>query len=181
LGRFEHLSDETIHRGYVIDLVKSSFRAPDGSTIERDVVRHPGAVSVVPLLETEEVVLVSQFRAPLQRTLIEIPAGKRDVAGEEPALTAQRELAEEVGLQANSLTKLLVFHNSVGFSDEESHVYLGQDLSEVPSDRQGVEEENMEILRVPLDEAISMVYSGEITDGKTVIGLLATSAHIGAR
>ncbi len=179
MGRFTHVGDELLHSGHVIDLQRATFRAPDGTLIERDVVNHPGAVSVVPLLDSGEVVLVRQFRAPLQREMLEIPAGKRDVQGEPPEVTAGRELEEEVGLRPSHLEKLAVFHNSVGFSDEESHVYLGTGLSEVDSDRQGPEEEAMEVLRVPLGDVRRMISAGEITDAKTVIGLMLTLDKLG--
>jgi 8-oxo-dGTP pyrophosphatase MutT (NUDIX family) len=169
---FTHLGDEPLFEGHVISLYRARFRGPDGGEFEREVVRHPGAVSVVPLTDDGRVVLVRQFRAPLDRFLLEIPAGKRDVAGEPPEETARRELAEEVGLVATRLTPLVVFHNSVGFCDEESHVFLGTGLVETERDLQGVEEEHMDEVRVPLADTPAMIASGQITDGKTVIGLL---------
>jgi ADP-ribose pyrophosphatase len=177
---FEAVGEELLHSGHVIDLYRCRFRAPDGTEIDRDVVRHPGAVSVVPLHDDGRVVLVRQFRAPLGRELIEIPAGKRDVAGEPPEVTARRELVEEVGLEAGRLEHLATFHNSVGFSDEESHVFLGTDLRPVAHDRQGVEEEHMEVLEVHLEDVAAMIAAGEITDAKTVIGLLATIERRGS-
>lgn len=176
---FEQLGEELVHRGHVIDLVRTRFAAPDGSEIERDVVRHPGAVSVVPLLASGEVVLVRQFRAPFAREFLEIPAGKLDVSGEEPRAAARRELVEEVGLEPGHLEHLVTFHNSVGFCDEESHVYLGTGLHEVPADRQGVEEQHMEVVRVDLPDAVDLIAAGAITDAKTVIGLLATADRVG--
>jgi len=168
---FRHLGDDLVHRGHVISLYRSSFEAPDGTRFERDVVRHPGAVAVVPVDADGDVVLVRQYRAPLDRFLLEIPAGKRDVAGEAPEVTAARELAEEVGLAAGELRLLATFHNSVGFSDEESLVYLGTGLRPAPMDRQGVEEEHLQVVRFPLAEAPERIAAGEVTDAKTVIGL----------
>lgn len=172
-GTFRHLGDEVLHRGHVITLQLSRFTAPDGTEFEREVVRHPGAVSVVPLHDDGSVVLVRQFRAPLGRSVLEIPAGKRDVAGEPPEETARRELVEEIGLEPSKLELLARFHNSVGFCDEESHVFLGTGLREAERDRQGVEESFLEEVRLPLEEAVSMISGGEITDAKTVIGLTA--------
>lgn len=170
-GGFSHLSDEVVHEGHIISLYRSRFVAPDGTEFERDVVRHPGAVSVVPLLESGEIVLVRQYRAALDRMMLEIPAGKRDVVGEPPEETAARELVEEVGLRPRTLRRLAVFHNSVGFSDEESHVYLGTDLTEAATDRQGIEEAYLEVVRVPLADTPALIAAAEITDAKTVIGL----------
>ena len=136
-GSFEHLGDQLLVEGHVVSMFRSEFRAPNGEAFSREVVRHPGAVSVVPLLDDGDVVLVRQYRAPLDRFLLEIPAGKRDVAGEPPEETARRELAEEVGLVAAELVPLTVFHNSVGFCDEESHVFLGTGLSRTEVDQIG--------------------------------------------
>lgn len=171
MSGFRHLGDVVLHDGHVISLSRSTFEAPDGSTFERDIVRHPGAVSVVPLLDDGDVVLVRQYRAAVDEMLLEIPAGKRDVPGEATEVTAQRELVEEVGFRAGRLDLLVRFRNSVGFSDEESFVYLGRDLTEAPMDRQGIEESYMEIVRVPLTATPAMIRDGSITDAKTVIGL----------
>jgi len=175
---FRHLDDTLLHEGHVISLSRSRFEAPDGTVFERDVVRHPGAVSVVPLLDNGEVVLVRQYRAAIDQMVLEIPAGKRDVPGEDPELTAQRELVEEVGLSADQLELLARFHNSVGFSNEFSYVFLGVGLREAPMDRQGIEESFMEIVRVPLVEAPRMIAEGMITDAKTVIGLTLAAARL---
>ncbi len=171
---FRHLGDDLIHNGYVIDLYTSRFAAPDGTEFRRDVVRHPGAVSVVPMLDDATVVLVEQYRAPLDRTMWEIPAGKRDVAEEPIEDTARRELIEEVGLAPGRLELLACFHNSVGFCDEESYVFLGEDLTEVPMDRQGIEENEMRTVLVRLDDVPELMAAGRITDAKTVIGLTTT-------
>ena len=179
MAGFRHLRDDLVHEGWVIRLFTSTFEAPDGTEFRRDVVRHPGAVSVVPLQADGTVVLVRQYRAAVDAMVLEIPAGKRDVAGEAPELTAERELAEEVGLAAGRIELLSTFHNSIGFSDELSYVFLAQDLTEVPTDRQGVEEAYLEVLEVPLAEAVAMVHAGEITDAKTVIGLTMAHARTG--
>lgn len=178
-NRFVHLGDELLAEGHVVSMYRSSFRAPDGREFQREVIRHPGAVSVVPLLDDGDVVLVRQFRAPLDRFVIEIPAGKRDVVGEPLEETARRELVEEVGLTADDLTLLATFHNSVGFCDEESHVFLARGLHRTDRDLQGIEEEHMELLRVPLVDVDAMIASAEITDAKTVIGLLLARRHMG--
>jgi len=171
-GGFSHLRDDLVADGHVVSMYRSTFRAPDGEEFQRDVVRHPGAVSVVPLLDDGNVVLVRQYRAALDRFLLEIPAGKRDVADEPPEETARRELVEEVGLLPGVLVPLAVFHNSVGFSDEESHVFLATDLRAAERDLQGIEEQHMSEERIPLVDVPDMIASGAITDAKTVIGLL---------
>lgn len=168
---FRPLGDELVHHGYVIDLVKARFATPDGSVMERDVVRHPGAVSVVPLWDDGSVTLVSQFRAPFGREMIEIPAGLRDVADETLEECGRRELREEVGILADELAQLVVFNNSVGFTDEEGTIFLATGLHPGERDAMGVEERHMEILRVPLADALAMIGDQRITDAKTIIGL----------
>jgi 8-oxo-dGTP pyrophosphatase MutT (NUDIX family) len=156
----------------LISVATASFSAPDGSGFERDIVHHPGAVSVVPVVdEGTAVLLVRQYRAAVDGVLLEIPAGKRDVADEPPALTARRELEEEVGMRAGRLEKLAEFYNSPGFCDEHSHVFMALDLSPCPPSAQGIEEEHMTIERVSLEDVPGLVSGGQIVDAKTIIGL----------
>ena len=178
-GGFRRVHEEVVHEGFVITLAVGTFEAPDGSTFIRDVVHHPGAVSVVPVHDDGTVSLVTQYRAAIDGDLLEIPAGRRDVPGEPPEQTAHRELKEEIGLRAGRLDLLAEFLNSPGFSDEYSHVYLGQDLTEVPLDLQGIEEQHMTTRRVPLDDVPAMISRGEIIDGKTIIGLTLALRHLG--
>jgi 8-oxo-dGTP pyrophosphatase MutT (NUDIX family) len=176
---FRRTGERVLHRGSTISLAVGTIVAPDGTTYERDIVHHPGAVSVVPLLDDGTVVLVRQYRAALDAELLEIPAGKRDQPGEPPETTAARELAEEVGLAAASLELLAEFHNSPGFSDERSFVYLGRDLTPVPADLQGVEEQHMSIEHHGLDEVPTLIADARITDAKTIIGLTLTLRRLG--
>ena len=172
-GAFRRLGEHELYRGPLITVARGTFEAPDGSTFQRDVVHHPGAVSVVPLLgaESGEVLLVRQYRAPVDRVLLEIPAGKRDVAAERPTDTARRELIEEVGQRAGRLELLAEFYNSPGFCDEHSFVYLALDLSPAESAAQGVEEQHMTVELVELDDAPALIRRGAIIDAKTIIGL----------
>jgi len=179
VAAFEPVRETTIYEGYRIRVARAELRAPDGSTIERDVVHHPGAVAVVPLHDDGTVTLVEQYRAALGHDLIELPAGIRDVPGEPDAITANRELAEEVGLLAGELEHLVTFHNSPGFSDESLAIFLGTHLEPVPHRRQGPEEEAMQVHRLPLADALAMVDDGRITDAKTIIGLRETARRRG--
>jgi 8-oxo-dGTP pyrophosphatase MutT (NUDIX family) len=174
---FTKRGEREVWSGAVISVVQGTFVSPSGATFERDMVHHPGAVAVVPV-DGDEVVLVRQYRAAVDLEILEIPAGKRDVAGEAPEITAQRELAEEVGQTAGRLVKLAEFYNSIGFSDELSHVFLGTDLTPVPDDRQGEEEEHMTVERIRLDDVPALVAAGELVDAKTVIGLLMAREHL---
>ena len=165
MGRpFELVSEEQIAEGFRFTVARATFRATDGSTFERHIVHHPGAVGVIPLHDDGTVTLVTQYRAALDRDLIEVPAGIRDVEGEDDATTAARELVEEAGLEAGHLELLARFHNSPCFSDENVALYLATDLRPVPHDPQGIEEEAMVIERVPLAEALADIDAGRITD-----------------
>lgn len=176
---FRRTAERLVHEGWAIKVMVAEFETPEGDIVTRDIVRHPGAVSVV-ALDGDEVVLVRQFRAPAEEELLEIPAGKRDVPGEPPAETALRELAEEVGFTTSTpLVPLAEFYNSVGFSDEYSYVFLATDLEPVPLDRQGPEEQHMTIERWKLDSIGEAITSGQIKDAKTVVGLLAALRHLG--
>jgi 8-oxo-dGTP pyrophosphatase MutT (NUDIX family) len=151
-------------------------RSLDGELLERHVVRHPGAVVVVPLDADDNVVMVRQYRVAADRALLEIPAGKRDVAGEAPEATAARELEEEVGMRPGELRLLCEFYNSPGFCDEYTHLFLATDLVETERDAVSAEEAAMEIERVPLDAFDELIARGEVVDAKTIVGVYATRA-----
>lgn len=167
---FRRLREEPRFQGTLISVGTGTFEAPDGTRFERDVIHHPGAVSVVPLVGGE-VILVRQYRAAVDAELLEVVAGKRDVAGEPPEETARRELAEEVGMTAGRLELLAEFYNSPGFCDEHSFVFLGRDLQPTPLEAHGIEEHYMTIERVALADVGAMIRRGEIIDAKTIIGL----------
>lgn len=174
-GWFETVSSERPYEGGFFSVRSDEVRMPDGGTARRDVVEHTGAVAVVPIMDDGTVVLLRQYRHPIGGYAIEIPAGKLDVDGEDVAGAAQRELAEEIGHHAGRLDKLLTFHNSVGWTDEVTHLFVGRDLEGVdrPSGFEAKgEEADMEILRLPMDACLEMIADGSITDAKTVIGLL---------
>jgi len=147
--------------------------SPDGESFDRAVVRHPGAVAVVPLDADGHAVLVRQYRAAVDQLLLEIPAGKRDVDGEPVETTAERELEEEIGCRPGRLVGLGTFYNSPGFCDEHTHLFLGLDLEDVERDGQlRHEEAAMTVERVSLDAVPRLIANGEIIDAKTIIGLL---------
>ena len=183
MADFRKVGEEIVFRGHLISVAKGTFEDPGGDRFERDLVHHPGAVSVVPVFEYRRtVLLVRQYRAAVDRLLLEIPAGKRDVDGEDPELTAARELEEEVGMRAGRLEKLAEFFNSPGFCDEHSFVYLATGLEQAEISAQGVEEEHMTVEEVALDEVPSLVAQGELVDAKSIIGLaLAREALAGRR
>lgn len=178
---FRKLDEKVVHKGNMLSFSVGTFEAPDGHRFERDLVHHPGAVVMVPYDDrTGEVVFVRQYRAPLDKELLEVPAGKRDVVGEPPEITAARELAEETGLEACRWELIGHFYNSPGFSDEESWCYLARDLMDVPDGRHGIEEQHMTVERLPLAEACAQVRTGDITDAKTIVGLFLAEKMLSA-
>ncbi len=169
---FSPVGETLIHSGAVVDFHRLVIRDRDGNRFERDVIRHPGAVSIIPYDGTN-VTLVRQYRAAIDGDLYEIPAGKRDVGGEAPDITARRELAEEVGLEATEVELLVNLFHSPGFCDEYGFVFVARGLSPVPVQREGPEERAMTLHTMPLDDAVAMCLDGRITDSKSMIGLMA--------
>ncbi|MCU1453566.1 MAG: hypothetical protein JWN46_1712 [Acidimicrobiales bacterium] len=173
MAGFRHLSDTLILDLHRIRVVRATFEAPDGTTFERDVIRDKRVVAMVPILDDGTAVLVRQYRGPIDAELLEIPAGLCDVDGEDdPLVTAQRELAEEVGKHAAHLEQLAMIHQTPGISDEHAFIYLATGLTDVDHDPQGPEEQHMTIETVALADVPAMIADGRLTDAKTIIGLL---------
>jgi 8-oxo-dGTP pyrophosphatase MutT (NUDIX family) len=176
------VAESMVHQGYVWHVATAEYEAPDGRRFHRDIVRSPGAVGVVPLIFDAEgnpsVVLVSQYRPPHEKSIIEIPAGMRDIEGEDTAEVARRELIEDAGLHAGHVELLTEIYPSPGMTDSVTSIYLATQCTPVPTDRQGPEEDFMEVLHVPLTDALAMIDAGEIRDAKTVIGLLMTDRRL---
>ncbi len=175
---FRKVGEELIHQGGVVAFYDATFEGPDGTVFHRDVVKHPGAVSVVAVDDEGYVVMVRQFRAAMEADLLEIVAGKRDVPGEPPEVTAARELEEEAGLVAETWVKLAEVAHSPGFADEVNHVYLATDLTATATQTQGIEEAFMTIERVRLADAVALITDGRIIDAKSIIGLLLTRERL---
>jgi len=169
-GDFTVIGTEVIHDGAVVRTERLEIRTPDGDVVQREVARHPGAVAVV-AIHDGDVVLVRQYRAALDEYLVEIPAGKRDIEGEDPAVAARRELVEEVGLECESLELLGPFVPAAGFCDERLLIYAATSCREVPRQVDGVEEAHSEVLRVPVGDIVGWLATGRLTDAKTIIGL----------
>jgi ADP-ribose pyrophosphatase len=163
------VSGEVVYRGTFFAMHRDVVRLPDGSQAVRDYIRHPGAVLILPLLPDGRVVLERQFRYPLARAFIELPAGKKH-AGEDPLETAKRELLEETGYVASEWTRLGVIHNAIGYSDEGIELYLARGLEKRTAKLD--HGEFLEVFEASLEEAIAMVRDGRITDAKTIAALL---------
>ncbi len=158
-----------IYRGRKIDLALQPVRLLDGSTADREVVVHRGAVALVPMVDRDHVCLIKNYRYAVGRTLLEIPAGTLD-PGESPDDTAPRELAEETGYRAGSIRRVADWLVSPGVMDERMYLYLCEDLQPGPTDHQP--DERLEPVIVPWSEALRMALVGEIDDAKTKLALL---------
>ncbi|TFE29925.1 NUDIX domain-containing protein [Cohnella luojiensis] len=165
----ETIESKPIFQGRIISLQVDTVRLPNGETATREIVRHPGAVAVIAIVDNKMLV-VEQFRKALEKAQVEIPAGKLD-AGEEPEAAALRELEEETGYRARSIVHLQSFSTSPGFAEEIIHLYFTDDLEqgEVHLD----EEEFLTCEAITLDQALQYIQDGRICDAKT---LLAVSA-----
>lgn len=153
---------------------------PDGDTAEREVVSHIDAVAVVPLTPDDDVVLLRQYRHPVGGYQLELPAGILDEPDEAPEEAARRELAEETGMGVGELVPLVRFANSAGWTDEHTTVFWGRDV--VPASRPDgfeatAEEADMQVVTLPWSEALARARRGELTDAKTLIGILAVAAR----
>jgi ADP-ribose pyrophosphatase len=175
VSKHDHLYEKTIasqsiYEGRIIKVKVDEVLLPNGHTAKREIVNHQGAVAVLPLTDDGKMVAVRQFRKPLERTIVEIPAGKLE-PGEEPLACASRELEEETGYQAKHFDHLSSFYTSPGFADELLHVYIATGLTKGES--RPDEDEFVDVLELTLEEAHELHRSGEIRDAKTVTALFA--------
>jgi len=164
----KRLEGQTRYLGRIISVEDDLVELPDGKMSAREVVRHPGAVVILPVLDSGEVVMVWQYRYPIGRHSMEFPAGKLE-KGEKSDATARRELLEETGYVAGSLAKAMTLHSSVGFCDEELDVFLATDLRHEGSE--GIDGEFVHVVVLTLEEGIAAMREGSITDSKTVASL----------
>jgi len=163
------LAGEEVFSGRLLKVHRDRVRLPDGGEAVREYIRHPGAVAIVALLDDGRVVLERQFRYPLARDFIEIPAGKLE-PGEAHLETARRELLEETGYVAADWRRLGLVHNAIGYSDEGIELWLARGLEQRGQKLEAGE--FLEVFSLPLAEARAMVRDGRITDVKTIAGLL---------
>ena len=168
IERIDH--EERVFSGKLVKVNRLDVTLPDGRPAMREAIRHPGASAIVPVDAEGNVTLVRQFRAPIGRVLLEIPAGKLDHTGEDRAEAAKRELREETGLSAGKWTHLTDIVTTPGFCDEVISIYLAEELTRGETDPD--EDEFLNIVKMPLSELTERVMRGEIADSKTIIGAL---------
>ena len=172
------VESEVVHRGRYLEVRVETTERADGSRHRRDVVRHPGAVAIAALDDADRLLLVRQWRQPAGRTLLEIPAGTLDRdpatgAIEDPELASRRELEEETGYRAGSWERLGAFWTAPGFASELMHLYLATDLVAAGPGRLAPDaDEALELVRLPLGDALAAADRGDILDAKTLLGIL---------
>lgn len=163
------LSSKEVYRGRVVSLRLDQVRLPDGREATREVVEHHGAVAIVPIDDDGQVLLVRQFRTPVGKALLEIPAGSLD-EGEDPHAAAQRELQEETGYSADVLEPLVSFYSAPGYCTEMIYLYQAKGLR--PNAATADDDENIVVERMSLLQALELVRIGDISDAKSIIGLM---------
>jgi ADP-ribose pyrophosphatase len=174
--REKQLESTQLYDGRVVKLYVDVVELPNGKTAKREVIRHPGAVAIVPITAEGKIILIRQFRYAAGRAMLEIPAGTLE-PGEDPDLCAERELQEEIGQSAKRLEKLGGIFLAPGYSSEYIHLYLAQDLYE--SRLEADEDEFITASEYTFEQALAFVTSGQIADAKTITSLYLAQARLG--
>ena len=175
------VGDPSYLRGVLVTLRTDQVQMPDGDLAQRDVIEHPGAVAIVALDGDGQVLLIRHYRHPVGHLLWEIPAGLRDVDGEDPRATAERELLEEAGYRARDWHELADFFSSPGILTERVRVFLARDLTFVPESERGGhvpehEEAHLLVRWAPLHQAVRLFLAGDLHNGVTAVGILSAYA-----
>jgi ADP-ribose pyrophosphatase len=165
-----------VRRGFRVEPTTERVELPNGTLLDIDIVRHPGAAAVVPFVSASDVLLIRQYRHAAGGMLLEVPAGKLD-PGETPEACAARELAEEAGQRAGRLVRTGAIWTTPGFCDERIHLFAAFDLEPVP--RSPDDDELIEVLQLSLDEALGLVFGGELSDAKSALALVQAARHVG--
>ncbi|WP_066371667.1 NUDIX hydrolase [Neobacillus fumarioli] len=161
------LHSEKIFSGKIIKLELQEVQLPNGKTSKREIIKHPGAVAILAVTDDNKIVMVEQYRKALERTIVEIPAGKLE-KGEEPKSCALRELEEETGYECESLELLTSFYTAPGFADELIHIYLAKGLKKKENAAELDEDEFVNLQELTLDETLQYVKDQKIYDAKTI-------------
>ncbi len=171
----QKVKSRIIFKGGIIDLYLDKVKLPNGKIATREKVSHPGAVGIVPITEKGNILLVKQFRYPVKKVLMEIPAGKID-KGEIPLECAKRELKEETGAAGGKLIHLKTFYSSPGFCNEIMHLFMAEGFkkgNKCPED-----DEFLEIVEIKMEDSLSFIESGRLKDAKTIIGILLAQNYL---
>lgn len=175
--REERVSGEDVFNGIILHVQRDTVRLQDGNAATREVIRHIGAVCVIPVTEDNEVIMERQYRYPINRVIWEIPAGKLDAPGEEWLAAAQRELSEETGYTADEWTMIGEFYGAPAYSDERIGMFLARGLHR--GERHLDEDEFLDVVKVPLKDLVEDVMAGVISDAKTQVAVLKAARILG--
>ncbi|NLO89673.1 MAG: NUDIX hydrolase [Clostridia bacterium] len=165
----KRIDTRTIYNGRIVNLRVDTVMLPNGRNTQREIVEHPGAVAIVPVLSNGNIVLVKQYRAAVGKVLLELPAGTLE-KGEDPHECALRELEEETGLSAGKMKQLVTFYPSPGFCSETIHVFVASELTKTQSSPDP--DEFLRVVKLEISEILDRINTGEIEDGKTLVGIL---------
>lgn len=173
MNQFEEKTIYTNHifKGNIISVQVDDVLLPDGNQSTREIVKHPGAVAIIAVTKAGKIVLVKQYRKPLERSIIEIPAGKIE-ENEEAEITALRELEEETNYTTNKLTYVTSFYTSPGFANEIIHLYFTNDLKPLHYNVAGDDDEFLEVVELSLEEAEQYIKDQKIYDAKTMYAIM---------
>lgn len=164
------VKSEDVYDGCLLHVKRDTALLPNGEQAPREWIKHPGASAVLPMLPDGTVILVRQYRYPVQRVTLEIPAGKLDAPDEDPYVCAVRELSEETGYTAENIEKLTTIGTTVGFSNKYIHIYKAEGLT--PGEMHPDDDEFLNVVKLPLAEAVAMVRDGRIFDAKSIVAIL---------
>ena len=169
------MKSEKIYEGKIVNLRIDTVELPDKKYSKREIVEHPGSVGIIPITDDGHMVLVKQFRKPVEKDLFEIPAGKIEI-NEEPKETALRELVEETGYTSDKMEYLFEFYTSPGFSNEKLYLFIATELSKGEASPEN--DEYIETVKIKIENLVDMVNRGEINDSKTIIGIFYAEKYI---
>ena len=171
-----HVATEEIFNGKILHVIRDDVRIPNGEMASREVIRHIGAVCIIPLTDENEVIVERQFRYPVNEIITEIPAGKLDYKDEDRLEAAKRELREETGYTATEWIDLGIFYPAAAYSDEKITLYLARGLSK--GERELDADEFIDVYKVPMEALIKDVMDGKITDNKTQMAVLKAAEYL---
>lgn len=169
------MKSEKIYEGKIVNLKIDTVELPDKKYSKREIVEHPGSVGIIPITEDGSMILVKQFRKPVEKSLLEIPAGKIEI-NEEPKETALRELREETGYSTDRMEYLFEFYTSPGFSNEKIYLFIATELSQGESNPET--DEYIEVVKKRIEDLVDMVKKGEINDSKTIVSIYYAEKYI---
>lgn len=172
------MKSERIYEGKIVNLRIDTVELPDKKYSKREIVEHSGAVGIIPITEDGSIILVEQYRKPVEKKLIEIPAGKIEI-NEEPKETAIRELIEETGYKAGKMEYILEFYTSPGFTNEKIYLFLATELEYV--EENPGEDEYIQVKKIPIEKLVDMIDKGEIIDSKTIISIYFAMKYLKAK